>query len=296
MGITVKPGFIPAIGTPLDEEGYLVEDSIRAETERMIEAGCSAILCMGSMGQQAFIRMAETRKTAAAVVDQAAGRVPVFVGAMDCSIQRARERFELMEDIPLDAFVLTTPYYEACTREEILNYYKRVAAYTAHNIILYDLPGVTQSKITYDIVVELVKTVPNLAGIKSNDMYMLRKLKVCGEVPDDFLCCFSGMDVFDIGFKWGLTNYLDGMPSCTPYNFSMLDRSMKAGDYTAAAKYLTNILDLRDFFLANNLWPCFTAAMNMLGFAGNFAPDYCTGITEETVEAVRREMKRIGEL
>ena len=62
MGITVKPGFIPAIGTPLDEEGYLVEDSIRAETERMIEAGCSAILCMGSMGQQVFIRDIATVK------------------------------------------------------------------------------------------------------------------------------------------------------------------------------------------------------------------------------------------
>lgn len=292
----MKQGFIPALGTPLDENGYLLSGSLQAQTERMLDAGCCAVLCMGSMGQQAFIRTGETFKAAKAVVGQVRGRVPVFVGAMDCSIQRARERMEEMEAYALDAFVFTTPYYHSCTRDEVINYYKSVAAYTKHGIVLYDLPTTTQTKITYDMVVEMKKEIPNLIGIKTNDMQLLRKLKLTGEVPDDFLCCFSGLDVFDIGYKWGLTNYLDGMISCTPHNFQMLDQAMKAGDFSAAAVYLSNVVSLRDFFAANNLWPCFSAAMNMLGWPGNFAPDYCTGITPETVEKVRAEMVRIGEL
>ena len=292
----MEKGFIPALGTPLDRDGRVIIPSLKAETERMLQAGACALLCMGSMGQQAFIRTSETFKAARAVVEQTAGRVPVFVGAMDCSISRARERMEGMEELPLEAFVFTTPYYHDCTRGEVLKFYQSVAAGTGHNIVLYDLPTTTQTKITYDMVVELKKTIPNLIGIKTNDMQMLRKLKLLGEVPADFLCCFSGLDVFDIGYKWGLTHYLDGMISCTPHNFELLDKAMKAGDFDAAGKYLSNVVALRDFFAANNLWPCFTAAMNMLGWEGNFAPDYCTDISAETVDKVRAEMKRIGEL
>ena len=73
-------------------------------------------------------------------------------------------------------------------------------------------------------------------------------------------------------------------------------RAAAAGDFEKAAQCLTNILDLRDFFAANDLWPCYDAAMNMLGYEGRHAPDICNDIKPGNVERVRREMERIGEL
>lgn len=292
----MKSGYVPAVGTPLDKNGNLCVESYKKQIDDQIEHGAIAILSMGSMGIQPYMRTSVCPDVAKAAVEAAAGRVPVYVGAMDCSIARARERMAAMEDLDIAGFVLTTPYYYACTPQMIINYYKGACAGTKHKVLMYDLAVVTQSKITYEIVKELIRTVPNLAGIKSADMNMFRKLKLDPEVPEDFLMVYSGLDNFDIAYKWGIDKCLDGMPACTPVNRGKLFTAMKNGDYDKAAEYLNNIIALRDLFVARDLWPSFSTAMNLLGYEGNFAPDYVSPIKEEYIEEIKNELARIGEL
>lgn len=293
----MKSGFIPALGTPLDENGNLYIESYKKQIEDQINAGASAILCMESMGIQPYIRTSVCPQVAKTAVETAAGRVPVFVGAMDCSIARAKERLAAMEDLDIAAFVLTTPYYYALTREQIVRYFKSVCATTKHRVLLYDLAVVTQSKITYDIVLELLRDVPNLAGIKSADLQMFRKLKLNPDVPKDFIMVYSGLDTFDIAYKWGIDKCLDGMLSCTPKNTHRLFTALAAGNDTdAAAAALNNIIELRDFFVAHDLWPSFSTAMNLLGYAGNFSPDYILPLKDGYETEIRNELKKLGEL
>jgi 4-hydroxy-tetrahydrodipicolinate synthase len=292
----MKSGYVPAVGTPLDKNGNLCVESYKKQIDDQIEHGAIAILSMGSMGIQPYMRTSVCPDVAKAAVEATAGRVPVYVGAMDCSIARARERMAAMEDLDIAGFVLTTPYYYACTPQMIINYYKGACAGTKHKVLMYDLAVVTQSKITYEIVKELIRTVPNLAGIKSADMNMFRKLKLDPEVPEDFLMVYSGLDNFDIAYKWGIDKCLDGMPACTPVNSGKLFTAMKNGDYDKAAEYLNNIIALRDLFVARDLWPSFSTAMNLLGYEGNFAPDYVSPIKEEYIEEIKNELVRIGEL
>lgn len=292
----MKAGFVPALGTPLDQNGNLCVESFKKQIDDQIKAGAIGVLCMGSMGQQAYLPRAVCPQAAQAAVEAAAGRVPVYVGAMDCSIAGAKERMASMEHLDLAAFVFTTPYYASCNREQMMNYFRAVAGATKHDVLLYDLPGVTQSKITYDMVLELIQDLPNLRGIKSADQQMFRKLKLNPDVPKDFIMVYSGLDTFDIAYKWGIDKCLDGMLSCTPVNTGKLFQAMEAGDYDAAAKYLNVIVGLRDFFLTKDLWPAFSTTMNLLGYEGNFAPDYMSPIKESYVAELREELVRIGEL
>lgn len=292
----IKPGFVPALGTPLDENGNLCVESYKKQIEDQIQAGASAVLCMGSMGAQAYIRTSVCPSIAKAAVEAAAGRVPVFVGAMDCSIGRAKERLAAMEDLDVAGFVFTTPYYNPCSRAQMMRYFKAVFASTKHNVLLYDLAVVTQSKITYDMVLELLRDVPNLIGIKSADMEMFRKLKLNPDVPEDFIMVYSGLDTFDIAYTWGIDNCLDGMLSCTPVNTSRLFKALTAGDRATAGRALNNIIELRDFFVAHNLWPSFSTTMNLLGYEGNYSPDYEVPLKEGYEAEIREELIKIGEL
>ncbi len=291
----MKPGFVPALGTPLDANGNLCVESYKKQINDQIEAGAVAILSMGSMGMQPYLRNSVCPQVAQAAVEAAAGRVPVYVGAMDCSIARAKERLAAMEHLDIAGFVFTTPYYYGSTPQQMANYFKAVAASTKKPVLLYDLAVVTQSKITYDLVLQLIKEIPNLAGIKSADTVMFRKLKLNPDVPKDFIMVYSGLDTFDIAYKWGINHCLDGMMSCTPANSKKLFDAMAAGDYDAAAKYLDNITGLRDFFVAHDLWPSFSAAMNLLGYEGNHGLDYVSPLKEGYVDEIRAEMIRIGE-
>ncbi len=289
-------GFFPALGTPFGADGKFLKESFMKQIDDHIKAGAAGLLAMGSMGTQAMITVEDYPKVAAAAVEAAAGRVPVFVGAMDCSIAKVKERMANMEHLDIAGFVFTVPFYGKISNEMILNYYKGIAAATKHKIVLYDLPSATQNKITYELVLTMLKEIPNLAGIKSADLVMFRKLKLNPDVPKDFIMVYSGLDTFDIAYKWGIESQLDGMLSCTPTNTRLLYDAMDKGDFDAAAKYLDNITGLRDLFLANSLWPSFTAAMNLLGYEGTYGPDFVSPGHAKVREIVEAEMRRIGEI
>ena len=292
----MKAGFVPALGTPIDSKGNLCKESYQKQINDQIAAGAVGILCMGSMGMQAALRQGVCPDVAAAAVEAASGRVPVFVGAMDTCIARAQERMAAMEELDIAGFVFTAPYYSACNREQMMRFFRGVAGATRHSILLYDLPSVTQSKITYDMVLELLRDVPNFAGIKSADQQMFRKLTLNPDVPEDFIMVYSGLDTFDIAYKWGIDKCLDGMCSCTPVNTGKMFRAMEQGDYETAAECLNNIVALRDAFIGWDLWPAYSTTMNLLGYEGIHCPDYCPPIKQEFVPQIREMLVKIGEL
>lgn len=292
----MKEGFVPALGTPLDEGGKLIADSYARQIDDQIRAGAVGLLAMGSMGIQAFIKNDVYPTVAKAAVDAAAGRVPVFIGAMDTSVARAGERMARLEELDIAGFVLTAPYYSPTSKKEMMNFFRGAAGKTERGILLYDLPGVTQSKITYDMVLELLREAPNFKGIKSADTAMFRKLRLCQEVPNDFIMVYSGLDTFDVAYKWGITNCLDGMLSCTPMTTGRLFSSMERGDYKAAGELLDGILSLRDLFISRGLWGAYTACMNLLGYEGNYGPDYTDRPNEEDIAMIGQKLRELGEL
>lgn len=292
----MKPGFVPALGTPLDENGNLLAESFKKQIDDQIDAGAVGLLALGSMGNEAFIKNSVYPEVVKAAVEANNGRVPLFVGAMDTSIMRVKDRLSEIEDLEFDGVVIMAPFYSPASPDMMMNFFKGVASITKHKVLIYDLPVVCQAKITYDMVLELIKTVPNFAGIKSADTQMFRKLKLNPDVPEDFIMVYSGLDTFDVAYKWGIDNCLDGMLSCTPKNTGKMFKAMAEGDYETAAVCLNNIVNLRDEFVKNNLWPSFTYAMNLLGCEGDFAPDYVSKITDSIVTNITAYMKKIGEI
>lgn len=292
----MNKGFIPALGTPLDDNGHVVEESYRKQIEDQIRIGCAGLLSMGSMGIQAFIDPAECPNVARIAVDQAAGRVPVFVGAMDCTIAGALRRIKSMDDIDVTAFVFTTPYYSPVKAPQIIKFYTDIAKNTKHNIMAYDLPGVTQSKITYEILKAIVKECPNFIGVKTADEQMIRKIKTWGEFPENFITCFSGLDTFDVCYPFGFDNYLDGMVSCCPKNFEKMDKAFLAGDMKTASECLTKVVKLRDAMAGHPyLLAAYTEVMHLLGYDGRFHPDYAAD-EPECREEMKKVLQEIGEL
>jgi 4-hydroxy-tetrahydrodipicolinate synthase len=105
---------------------------------------------------------------------------------------------------------------------------------------------------------------------------------------------FSGLDVFDVAYEYGITKQLDGMFACTAKITSKMYTALASGDRATAAQCLNDILLLRDQFVAVGVFPGFSYAMNLLGFSGNFAPDYSGVVDERAKEAVKACMQQVG--
>lgn len=289
-----KNGFYTALGTPLDENGNLVEASLRKHINQQIEAGASGLLLMGSMGIEAYIKNSAYAEIVRVAVDEVAGRVPLFVGAMDNSIVKVKEKIDMIGNAKIDGIVLTNPYYASVDNAQMVNWFTKVADASPYPVYLYDLAVVTKTKITLSVIDKLINH-PNIKGIKTADWEMIQAIG--RKYPDtEFDCFYSGLDSFDYANMMNIKKNLDGMFCCTPVNGRKMFDCLKSDDFVGARKYLDNILLLRDTMIAQGLMMSFTYCMNLLGFEGNFHQDYCLPISQESEKILVDTMKKIGEL
>lgn len=291
----LNDGFYTALGTPVDDWGNIKEKSLARQMEDQIEAGASGLLLLGSMGMEPYIKESQYGKIVKIATDTARGRCPLFVGAMDNSIWRVKEKLDAIGTAKIDGIVVTTPYYYASPAKDIVAYFKAVADASGYPVYLYDLPVVTKVKITLEVLSSLIDD-KRFAGIKSGDLLLNKELVKKPGIRQDFSVLFSTLDLFDAAYLYGITKNLDGMFSCTPKNASECYKYFAKGDMETGSKCLNNIISLRDVFVTYGVFPSFTAAMNLLGYEGSFGPDYMGSVSEEAKEHIAARMREIGEI
>ena len=81
-------GVVVPILTPIDAEERIHERKLREQVDYVIEGGVLGILAFGSNGEFYVIEADEMERGLKIMVDQAAGRVPVYfgIGAISTSL------------------------------------------------------------------------------------------------------------------------------------------------------------------------------------------------------------------
>ena len=73
-------GVVVPILTPVDADERIDEAKLRAQVDYVIDGGVSGILAFGSNGEFYMVEEDEMERGLKIMVDQAAGRVPVYFG------------------------------------------------------------------------------------------------------------------------------------------------------------------------------------------------------------------------
>lgn len=289
----MKDGFYTALGTPLDDMGNFMQCSFEKQVEDQVSAGASGLLALGSMGIEPYIKDSEYLKIAKTVTYTAKNSCPVFVGVMDNSVSRVKDRIKALAGLKIDGVVATVPFYYAVTQDEVANFFMSLAKGSPFPIYMYDLPGVTKTKINIKTA-EYLMMQDNINGIKTGDIITARVLLRSPKRRKDFNVFFSGLDVFDIAYHSGIGMNLDGMFACTSKIALNMYSSLRNSNNEQAGKYLDDILLLRDTLAEAGIFPAFTYAMNLLGFEGRYSPDYSIELKQEQKEKIMVCMKKCG--
>ncbi|MDR2347385.1 MAG: dihydrodipicolinate synthase family protein, partial [Bifidobacteriaceae bacterium] len=85
-----KPqGVIPALVTPLDREGELLEDALRGLLDHVIAGGVDGVFVLGSSGEAHGLGRRAKRRVLEITVEHVRGRVPVYAGVSDITTRDA---------------------------------------------------------------------------------------------------------------------------------------------------------------------------------------------------------------
>ena len=117
-----------------------LDEAARA-VEGLIAADIDGILSMGTLGECATLTWNEKRDFMAAIVEAAAGRVPVFVGTTALNTRDTIEQTKAAHDIGADGTMLGVPMWCAPSVDVAVQFYRDVAeAVPDMNIAIYANP------------------------------------------------------------------------------------------------------------------------------------------------------------
>ncbi|HAH92385.1 4-hydroxy-tetrahydrodipicolinate synthase [Dielma fastidiosa] len=160
-------GIITAMVTPFDENQKINETAARQLVDKLISQGVHGLFILGTNGEFHVLSDDEKVEFAKIVIDQAAHRVPVYVGAGACGTQETIKLAQRMEAVGADALSVISPYFIAPTQQELADHYRKVAEAVNIPIIMYNIPKNTGINIEPETVKSLIG-VKNIAGIKDS--------------------------------------------------------------------------------------------------------------------------------
>ena len=186
MNTTVELGGVgTALVTPFLADGSLDLPSLRALVEWQIASGVALLVACGSTGEAATLSEDETLDVVQAVVQAAAGRVPVFAGCTHNSTAEAVRRAKALAAVPGVGGILTAnPYYSKPNqRGQFLHFEAIARAVAPLPMLLYNIPGRTAANLEPDTVLQLAEACSNIVSVKESSGSMAQISELIARLP-----------------------------------------------------------------------------------------------------------------
>ena len=195
MTKTFQPitGSIPALVTPMLEDGSVDYASLRKLIDWHIAEGTDCIGVVGTTGESPTVNVEEHREIIRVSVEQAKGRVPIMAGCGANSTSEAIELAKFAKSVGADCQLQVVPYYNKPTQEGLYQHFKAIAeAVPDLPVILYNVPGRSVADMQHETVLRLAQ-VPSIVGIKEATGNIERAQWLIRDLPKEF-AVYSGDD------------------------------------------------------------------------------------------------------
>lgn len=195
MNTEFMKGVVVPIITVIDENERIDEVGMRAQVDYVIDGGVSGILAFGSNGEFYMVEEDEMERGLKIMVDQAAGRVPVYFGIGAISTQKCCRLAKMAVANGASAVSVLQPMFLKPTKAELFGHFKAIAESVPETpVLLYNNPGRVGYTLSGDLVEELAHQVPNIVGMKDTSGDITQTSEFIRRTRDVGFKVFGGKD------------------------------------------------------------------------------------------------------
>lgn len=286
-------GSIPAILTPMQDDGALDLPGLRRLLDWHIAEGTDGIVIVGTTGESPTVDYDEHCALIETTVKHVAGRIPVVAGTGGNSTREAIELGQFARSAGADAHLSVVPYYNKPTQEGLYQHFKAIAEAVDLPLILYNVPGRTVADLANDTTLRLAQ-IPGVVGIKDATGNVERGADLLKRAPAGF-SVYSGDDATAIALMFmGGKGSISVTANVAPRLMHQMCAAAMAGDLATARDAHFRLLGLhRNLFLEANPIPVKWAAQQM-GLIGGGLRLPMTPLSPEFHERVRGAMHEAG--
>ena len=292
MKNTLFKGMGTALVTPMTADG-IDYDALGRLIEFQIENGVSALVIMGTTGENATIEPEDQEKVIRFTVEKAAKRVPVIAGTGTNNTAHVLCQTRMACEAGVDGVLVVTPYYNKATQNGLIRHFIAVADASTVPVILYNVPCRTGCNMLPKTVATLAEH-PNIVGLKDatgNMAQMVEVMRLCGDKID----VYSGEDALTVPMMaMGAAGTISVLSNVAPREAVAMANACLAGDYPTAARLQCDLLPLIDaLFSEVNPIPA-KAALSAMGFGEEHLRLPLTPMEGPTRAILYQEMRKLG--
>ena len=258
-------GSATALITPFNENGINF-DVLGELIEHQIAGGTTAIVFLGTTGEPSTMTFAEEHLLMDYAVKKVAGRAKVIFGCGSNNTGDAVMTAQAAERFGGDGLLAVTPYYNKCTQNGLVAYYKAICESVSIPVIAYNVPGRTGVEIQPATMAKIAQ-IPNIAGIKDAGGNMAKTMETFRLVRDK--CdVYSGEDALNLPIlACGGAGVISVLSNVIPADVKKLCDLVFENKMEEAIALNDKLLPLANAcFVEVNPIPV-KEAMNLLGFA-----------------------------
>ena len=160
-------GVVVPIITVIDQDEKIDEAGMRKQVDYVIDGGLQGILAFGSNGEFYQLEEDEMERGLKIMVDQAAGRVPVYFGIGAINTKKCIRLAKMAVANGASCVSILQPMFLKPTHDELYRHFKAIAdAIPETPVLLYNNPGRVGYGLSADIVTELAHDVANIVGMQ----------------------------------------------------------------------------------------------------------------------------------
>ncbi|MBE5746569.1 MAG: 4-hydroxy-tetrahydrodipicolinate synthase [Clostridiales bacterium] len=285
-------GSATALITPFDENG--VNYKVLGElVEHQIAGGTDAIVFLGTTGEPSTMSFAEEHVLMEYAVKKVNGRAKVIFGCGSNNTADAIMTAQKAESYGADGLLAVTPYYNKCTQNGLVAYYKAICESVSIPVIAYNVPGRTGVEIQPATMAKIAD-IPNIAGIKDaggNMSKTMETLRLVREKCD----VYSGEDALNLPIlACGGVGVISVLSNVVPAKVKELCELVFAGKMADAIALNDKLLPVANAcFVEVNPIPV-KEAMNLLGFNAGTPRAPLTKIEDANRDKLIAAMQNFG--
>lgn len=287
-------GVIPYLVSPVNEDGTVREGVLRRLVSHLIDKGVHGLSPLGSTGEIAYLTWEQRHDIARIVIDEAGDRVPVIPGVAAAGSADAIRQARAMEQLGAKGIVLVLLPYFPLTRDEVLSYYRDVAASISIPIVIYYNPRFQGFHLDAAMLEELIASADNIRCIKDASGNTGSLLSLRRRVGDRLLISAASAHIPLHVMQLGGVGWMSGPACVAPEASVRLYELARRRAWDEAMPLQEQLWELNEAFQKYNLAACIKAGLELQGFdvGPPLAPQ--RPLTEEQREELAGVLRRLG--
>lgn len=258
-------GIIPAMATPFKNDESLDINALRQLTRHLIEGGVHGLFPTGSQGEFYALTSDERQRVWEVVVEETAGRIPVYAGTGAITTAEVIVLNRLAERAGVSAVSVITPYFVSPSQEELFRHYTAIADATTLPVILYSNPGRTGGLNLSAPLVSRLAQHPNIVGIKDSSGDLSLTMAYLAATDDTFAVLLGRDTLILAGLIHGARGSITATANAAPKLVVAIYEAFLQGRLKEALEAQQKLAPLRDAFSLGTFPVVVKEALDLIG-------------------------------